>query len=59
MIFIHIVKTAGTSLGHSMKFNRSAQSNKTKKHYFAKEVIGIIGQEHWDAAFKFTFMRNP
>ncbi len=59
VIFIHIMKTAGTSLRHSMQFNRSAQSSKTKKHYFSKEVIEIVGQEHWDAAFKFTFVRNP
>jgi len=59
VIFIHIVKTAGTSLRHSMRFNKINQSSKTKKHYFAKEVIETIGQEYWDAAFKFTFVRNP
>lgn len=59
IIHIHITKTAGTSLRHSMQFNRIAQSSKTKKHYFAKEVIEILEPEHWDAAFKFTFVRNP
>jgi len=59
VIHIHITKTAGTSLQLSMKFNKVAQSNKTKKHYFVKEVIDIVGQEHWDKTFKFTFVRNP
>ncbi len=59
IIHIHITKTAGTSLVQSMDFNRSKQSYGTKKHYFAKEVINTIGQEHWDKSFKFTFVRNP
>jgi len=59
IIHIHITKTAGTSLVFSMGFNKSSQSSKTKKHYFAKEVIDIVGQEHWDNTFKFTFVRNP
>jgi len=42
-----------------MAFNRSRESSKTKKHYFAKEIIDIVGQEHWDNTFKFTFVRNP
>ncbi len=59
IIHIHITKTAGTSLVHSMDFNRSNKSYGTKKHYFSKEVIDIVGQEHWDNSFKFTFVRNP
>lgn len=59
IIHIHITKTAGTSLVSSMAFNRSRESSKTKKHYFAKEIIDIVGQEHWDNTFKFTFVRNP
>jgi hypothetical protein len=59
IIHIHITKTAGTSLVSSMVFNRSRESSKTKKHYFAKEIIKIVGQEHWDNTFKFTFVRNP
>ncbi len=59
IIHVHITKTAGTSLVHSMNFNRSNKSRGTKKHYFSKEIIDIVGQEHWDDAYKFTFVRNP
>lgn len=59
IIHIHITKTAGTSLISSMGFNRSSKSSKTKKHYFVKEIIDIVGQKHWDSTFKFTFVRNP
>jgi len=59
IIHIHITKTAGTSLIHSNTFKRSNKSKGVKKHYFSKEIIKIIDQEHWDKAFKFTFVRNP
>lgn len=59
IVHIHITKTAGTSVLQCMNFNRSSKSEKTKKHYFVKEVIDIVGKEHWDNTFKFTFVRNP
>jgi hypothetical protein len=30
-----------------------------KNHMMATEVIAKIGQEKWDAAYKFTLVRNP
>lgn len=59
VIRIHITKTAGTSLTKAMKFNRIRKRKGMKKHYFVKEVIDEVGQEKWDTAFKFTFVRNP
>lgn len=51
-VFIHINKTAGTSIiSHTGKPFR--------KHLTAREVIDVIGQARWDAAYKFSVVRNP
>jgi len=51
-IFVHINKTAGTSIGKAIGLP-------LKDHLTAKEIIANIGQEQWDAAYKFTIVRNP
>lgn len=51
-IFIHITKTAGTSIGNAIGLS-------VKHHLTAREVIGKLGQQKWDAAYKFSFVRNP
>jgi len=51
-IFIHINKTAGTSIGKAIGLP-------VKHHQTAKEVIASIGQEKWNNAYKFTLVRNP
>lgn len=51
-VFIHINKTAGTSIAKAIGLPR-------KRHLTAKEVIDIIGREQWDEAFKFAVVRNP
>jgi len=51
-IFIHINKTAGTSIGKAIGLP-------VKHHQTAKEVIARIGKDKWDAAYKFTLVRNP
>jgi len=51
-IFIHIPKTAGTSM--TKIFGEAFQ-----KHNSAKEVIETIGKEEWNKAYKFTVVRNP
>ena len=51
-IFIHINKTAGTSVGNAIGLD-------VKQHLTAKEIISRIGQQQWDCAYKFTFVRNP
>ena len=51
-IFIHINKTAGTSIG-------SAIGIPVKDHLTAKEVIQKIGKQDWNSAYKFTLVRNP
>lgn len=51
-VFVHINKTAGTSIGKAIGLA-------DKNHLTVKEIIARIGQEPWDAAYKFTFVRNP
>ena len=51
-IFIHINKTAGTSIGNAIGLP-------VKHHQTAREVIAGIGRENWDKAYKFTLVRNP
>jgi chondroitin 4-sulfotransferase 11 len=51
-IFIHINKTAGTSIGRAIGLP-------VKHHLMASEVIDRIGLEKWNQAYKFTVVRNP
>ena len=51
-IFIHINKTAGTSIGKAIGLP-------IKDHLMAKEVIARIGIDKWNEAYKFTVVRNP
>lgn len=51
-IYVHINKTAGTSVGRAIGLP-------VKRHLTAREIIGLIGCEKWDSAWKFTFVRNP
>lgn len=51
-IFIHINKTAGTSVGRAIGLP-------VKDHLMATEVIARIGMAAWEQAFKFTVVRNP
>ena len=51
-IFIHINKTAGTSIGNAIGLP-------IKHHQTAREVIAKIGKDKWNKAYKFTLVRNP
>ncbi len=51
-IFIHINKTAGTSIGNAIGLP-------IKHHRTAREVIARIGKDKWNTAYKFTLVRNP
>jgi hypothetical protein len=51
-IFIHINKTAGTSIGKAIGLP-------VKDHLTAREIIARVGRQRWDQAFKFTLVRNP
>ena len=51
-IFVHINKTAGTSIGKAIGLP-------VKDHLTAREIIARIGRDKGDTAYKFTFVRNP
>jgi chondroitin 4-sulfotransferase 11 len=51
-IFIHINKTAGTSILNSLNIRK-------KQHLEAKEIIAKIGIEKWNNCYKFSIVRNP
>ena len=58
VIFIHIQKTAGTSITEFMLSHLMAIRN-GGKHEYAHEVKSRIPTEVWDNFFKFSFVRNP
>lgn len=59
VIFVHIPKTAGTSIRFAYDFNKPNPQKGIRKHYTSKEIITSIGREKWDSAFKFTIVRDP
>jgi hypothetical protein len=50
--FIHINKTAGTSIGRAIGLPR-------KWHLTVRDVIELVGEERWRQAFRFSVVRNP
>ena len=51
-IFVHINKTAGTSIGKAIGLS-------VKDHLTVKEIISRVGRQQWESAYKFTLVRNP
>jgi hypothetical protein len=51
-VFIHIPKTAGTSITKII-------GEPFQKHNTAKVVIDTIGRKQWENAYKFSVVRNP
>jgi chondroitin 4-sulfotransferase 11 len=57
-IFIHIQKTAGTSIS-SVLDPFCEDSYPSLKHWSAARIMEKFGSEIWENYFKFTFIRNP
>lgn len=59
VVFVHIPKTAGTSIHRAIGGNPIDKKMRMKKHYSASEICELIGKKGWEQAFKFAFVRNP
>lgn len=62
-IFIHIPKTGGTSIGNTLYSSLSQRLGlgfrPERSHVTAIERRSLYNQQAWEAAFKFTIIRNP
>ena len=58
LIFIHLQKTAGTSISDFMLSNLMATRD-SRKHEYAYEAESRTPEEIWQNYFKFSFVRNP
>jgi chondroitin 4-sulfotransferase 11 len=56
-IFIHIIKTAGTSIRASL--GKEKEQIKHGGHGYAKDVKRKVSASTWKDYFKFSFVRNP
>lgn len=53
-LFVHVPKTAGKSIGHSIY-----GSDVNWNHWTAREIRQIIGRRKFNEYFKFAFVRDP
>ena len=61
-IFVHIQKTGGSSLEAVLRANDpgiGSSLHEGRRHLFARQIRPLVGEERWDAYFKFAFVRNP
>ena len=66
-IFIHVPKTAGSSITHviakycetAVKFDKKGDAIRTDKHQSAFTYIEKHGREWWNSFFSFAVVRNP
>jgi hypothetical protein len=58
-IFVHVQKTAGTSLRNVLKQYAPDARKWHGRHGHASSGIAEIGRERWERYFSFGFVRNP
>jgi hypothetical protein len=58
-IFVHVQKTAGTSLRNVLRKYAPDACKWHGRHGHASSGIAEIGREQWDRYFSFGFVRNP
>ncbi len=60
VIFLHIPKTAGTSIRETLLFYPPFRGiNQYDQHHTTRQILYLIGKERWEACFTFCFVRNP
>lgn len=60
VIFLHIPKTAGTSIRETLLFYPPFRGiNQYDQHHTTRQILYLIGKKEWEAAFTFCFVRNP
>jgi len=57
-IFIHIPRTAGTSIESSIRPDWNFKNFEEEKHILAS-TAKYLYKDYWDDYFKFSFVRNP
>lgn len=57
-IFIHIPRTAGTSIERSIRSDWTWTNFKKEKHILAS-TAKLLYKDYWNDYFKFSFVRNP
>ena len=58
-IFVHVQKTAGTSLQKVLRSNVPDTKLWLGRHGRAVDGVAAIGRERWERYFSFGFVRNP
>jgi len=59
-IFIHIYKTAGSSISHALQpYAKSLDPQIYPTHIRASELASILGEQTYNTFFSFAFVRNP
>ncbi len=58
-IFVHVQKTAGTSLQKVLRDNAPDARIWLGRHSHASAGVALLGRKRWEAYFSFGFVRNP
>lgn len=58
VIFVHIMKTGGTSVREALPFEE-IDIHRSLKHYTVRHIVNSVGLAAWQAAFTFAFVRDP
>lgn len=58
-IFVHVQKTAGTSLQKVLRTHAPDAKLWLGRHGLASDGVAEIGRERWERYFSFGFVRNP
>lgn len=60
VIFLHIPKTAGTSIRETLLFYPPFRGiNQYDQHHTTQQILYLIGKKKWEDCFTFCFVRNP